>query len=98
MIIVHAMISVQPAHRAEFLEHAKQAVQATRTEAGNLGYRLVEDVEHPNQFLMIEQWQDATAVDAHAKSPHFLSFVQAVKAFLAAPLNPEVYEVQGKGQ
>ena len=41
----------------------------TRAEPGALRYDLYRSVEHPDEFLRHEEWQDAAALEAHQQSP-----------------------------
>ncbi|WP_268503841.1 putative quinol monooxygenase, partial [Bacillus paralicheniformis] len=40
-----------------------------------------------NTFVMLEQWKDQNAIDAHNQTEHFQAFVQAAGDLLSEPLN-----------
>ena len=53
---------------------------ATRAEAGNLDYRFSPDLDEPDRFNLIEQWEDEDAMTAHMASPHLAEFLTAPSA------------------
>ncbi|CAH1215389.1 putative quinol monooxygenase [Paenibacillus sp. JJ-223] len=91
MIIIHAHLSVKPDQEQAFLAAAKELVAATRQEEGNISYTLVKHTEQEHQYIMVEQWKDEAATQAHNASAHFQGFVQQAAAFMAAPMNVEVF-------
>lgn len=50
---------------------------ATNQEAGCISFELLQSNENPNQFTMIEKYQDQTALDAHFASAHFQAWREA---------------------
>ena len=44
-------------------------VAAIRAEAGNLRYEYYQSFENPETVLLIDQWRDQAAIDAHHASP-----------------------------
>ena len=43
----------------------------SRREAGNLEYRVAQDTEDPQRFVIVERYVDAEAFAAHRASEHF---------------------------
>lgn len=91
MIIIHAEMKVNAEVEAEFLESIKELITSSRAEAGNVSYKLMKDTAADNTYLMIEQWKDQAAVEAHNASSHFQGFVAKASHFLTAPLKAEVF-------
>ncbi|TYP79613.1 putative quinol monooxygenase [Paenibacillus methanolicus] len=98
MIIIHAELVIDSAHREAFLEKARATVEATLREEGNLGYKLYEDADRPNTFLFVEKWASKEAIDLHGKSEYFTSFFAAASGWLQAPFKPEIFVVQAPAQ
>ena len=44
-------------------------VAAIRDEEGNLRYEYYQSLDDPGTILLIDQWRDQTAIDAHHASP-----------------------------
>ncbi|WP_028400355.1 putative quinol monooxygenase [Ectobacillus panaciterrae] len=87
MITLQVYMTINPEHCEEFLEKAKVLTAATQAEEGNISYRLYEDVEQRNRFVMLEEWADEAAIEAHNKTPHFMKFVKFAQGVLIEPLN-----------
>src|ERR1700722_11365159 len=43
----------------------RHAAAASRKEAGNLRYEVLQDIERRNQFAILETWHDMKAIEAH---------------------------------
>ena len=65
---------------------------AVNAGGAGLQYALHRNKLDPHQFVMIEQWRDAEALDQHRAAPHFLYFTNAFGERLAGidllPLQP----------
>lgn len=94
MMIIHANLQVKPDQEQAFLEEAKVLIQASRAEAGNIRYDLMKSTEQAGHFTMVEVWKDAEAIAAHNTSEHFTAFGQKAQAFMAAPLDVNVFSGQ----
>lgn len=60
-----------------------------------IDYRAAADVEDPNTFRLLEQYDDEEAFGAHAETDHFQEFEEALPDLLAG--EPEVtrFDVSG---
>lgn len=94
MIIIHAVMQVNPALKEKFLAEAKQLLAATRQEEGNLSYELYNHFEQDNTYIMVETWRDMEAVGSHNSSSHFTGFAAKAPEFLTAPLDVKVYNAE----
>ncbi|AIQ15745.1 monooxygenase [Paenibacillus sp. FSL H7-0357] len=91
MIIIHALMQVNPEREEQFLAEAKTLLAATHEEEGNLSYELYKHAAQENVYIMVETWRDAAAVGSHNTSPHFTGFAAKAGEFLTAPLDVKVY-------
>lgn len=71
MIKITAKSIVKAGAREPFIAAARELVEKSRAEAGNISYHLYEDMDDPNILTFIEEWKDQAAVDVHADSEHF---------------------------
>lgn len=69
MIVVLARLSIVPGTSEQFLQTARQLVQASCEEAGVIGYELLKEGE--NRFAFLERYVDADAAAAHLKTDHY---------------------------
>ena len=74
-----ATVVVKPEYRQTLLDCFQTLVQASREEAGNIGYDLHETLDNPNRLVFIEHWQSQAAIDEHNASEHFQAFVKTIE-------------------
>jgi quinol monooxygenase YgiN len=58
-------IEVTPSAQAEAANLLRRVAAPSRKEAGNLRYDILQHVERPNQFAILEAWSDGKAFEAH---------------------------------
>jgi quinol monooxygenase YgiN len=68
----------------ELREVLEELVDGSRAEAGCLQYLLLQNVDDPDEFTIIEEWRDDAALGAHASSEHFKRGSGKLKELLAA--------------
>src|SRR5690606_11552013 len=71
-----AQITARPGHAAAVADALRELVAASRQESGSLQYDLHVQRDDADRFVMIEQWQDDAALQAHCNTPHYLHFGQ----------------------
>lgn len=98
MIVMLAEMPIAPDSREAALELFEELAAASRAEDGVIDYRVTTDVEATNVVRVIEQYEDADAVDAHMASDHFEAFQADIAAHLAGEPELHRYEVDGHTQ
>ncbi|MEW6053526.1 MAG: putative quinol monooxygenase [Nitrospirota bacterium] len=68
MILVTLRMIVRPAMRRDFLETMRGMLEPTRVERGCLSYRLYEDVEDRNTFILVEEWNTQEDLETHIRT------------------------------
>jgi quinol monooxygenase YgiN len=58
-------IEVTPSAEAQAATLLRRVAATSRKEAGNLRYDVLQDVERPNQFAILETWNDVKAYETH---------------------------------
>src|SRR4030043_812768 len=64
-ILVTLKMIVQPERRGDFLETMRGMLEPSRVERGCLSYRLYEDVENRNAFVLLEEWATQEDLERH---------------------------------
>jgi len=64
-ILVTLKMIVQPGRRSDLLETMRGMLEPSRVERGCLSYRLYEDVENRNTFLLLEEWATQHDLESH---------------------------------
>ncbi len=93
MIHVLAIITARPGQRDAVLEQFRANVPAVLAEQGCIEYAPAIDLDNgpswvaklgPDSFAVIEKWQDAAALSAHAAAPHMVAYGARVKDMLVS--------------
>ncbi len=93
MIHVIAVITAKPGQREAILEAFRANVPAVHAEQGCIEYGPVIDAPGTgamqakigdDTFMVIEKWDDAEALAAHAKSPHMAAYGARTKDMIAS--------------
>jgi len=93
MIHVVAIITTKPGKRAEVLEAFHANMPAVHAEKGCVEYGPVIDAPDmgpiqtevgPDTFVVIEKWETAGDLKAHAAAPHMAAYAAKVKDHLAS--------------
>ena len=90
MLKVIAHIHFEPARRARLLEIYDELVPQVLAEDGCHQYEPHEDLptDLPNQLgdqgrlLVLEQWRDWEAFEAHLQAPHVIEFRKAIQGIV----------------
>lgn len=85
MIVVTARVQIPSQHRERFIAVATDMCTASRADDGCHGYRFYADLEQPDHYLILEEWEDDAALQAHFGWPHTARFLTELTAVLAAP-------------
>ena len=68
MILATSRMIVQPEKRRDLLETMRGMLEPARVERGCLSYRLYEDVEDRNTFVLIEEWETQKDLERHIRT------------------------------
>jgi quinol monooxygenase YgiN len=84
---------------AELLERYRDA---SRKQAGNLRFDLLQEIARPTRFAFLEVWADHVALDGHDKAASTSHFRDQLKAIQSAPrderMGSELYVRRGRGE
>ena len=92
MIIIHAILHVNPARNDDFRREVKTLIADSRAEDGNITYNLYQDTEKEYMYTMVEIWRSLDAVASHNQTDHLKTFVSRAREFLVAPLEIKSYK------
>ena len=67
----------------------------SRKETGCVSYEVLQDTSNAEIFVLIEEWTNVAALDAHNKTAHFHEAVSKSQPFLAKPLEVGRYAAIG---
>jgi quinol monooxygenase YgiN len=67
-ILLTLKMIVLPERRSDLLETMRGMLEPTRVERGCLSYRLYEDVEDRNTFVLVEEWKTQKDLESHIRT------------------------------
>jgi quinol monooxygenase YgiN len=75
MIFIVVKFKTKPDWTERWLDLVNEFTLATRAELANLWFEWSRSVEHPNEFVLVEAFQDGGA-ESHVNSDHFKQAMQ----------------------
>ncbi len=93
MIHVLAIVTAKPGMRDAILKEFRANMPAVRAEKGCIEYAPATDAEGmgaiqtrigPDSFVVIEKWESADALKAHAAAPHMAAYAKKTKEMIAS--------------
>jgi len=93
MIHVLAIITAKPGQREAILREFRANIPAVHAEKGCIEYGPAIDADAiggfqtkfgPDSFVVIEKWEDAAALKAHAAAPHMAAYAARTKDMMAS--------------
>lgn len=96
MILITVKFDVLPEHAETWMTHVAEFTTATRAEPGNLWFEWSRSVENPNEFVLLEAFED-DAAEAHVSSDHFKEFTESTPSKLSSTPKIVSRQVEGKG-
>ena len=81
MIFICVRFPVKPEYADQWPELSRAFTEATRAEPGNLFFDWARNVEDPNEYIVVEGFQD-DAAEAHVTADHFRQAQQDLPQYL----------------
>ena len=69
---------LDPAERAEALRSLRSFAATLTLTSGFLGYSLLEDLEEPGAYVLVERWGSLDALRRHLQSESFLDLMSVM--------------------
>ena len=91
MITIVAKCSTKAGKADDLVNLARDLVQASRSEAGNVSYDFYADIGDPEKFTFVEVWKDQAAIEFPNNTSHFQGFVEKAGPLFAGPLDIALY-------
>jgi autoinducer 2-degrading protein len=89
-VITHVDIGGQGTNAADLL---RKLAEASRKEEGNLRFDVLLHAMRANHFTVIEEWQSAKALDAHAAAAQTKEYRRSLGPIAGSPLDERLYKV-----
>ena len=83
-------VEVMPASVQDGTALLQHYREASRKEAGNQRFELLQEIGRANRFVILETWSDQSALDGHQKSAQTAQFRDEIKAIQSSPNDERV--------
>jgi quinol monooxygenase YgiN len=83
MFIVHVQVRVKPDSVESFKTATRTNARLSLLELGCLRFDVVQQVDDPTQFVLIEMYRDVEANAAHKEKAHYAAWRDAVAPMMA---------------
>jgi quinol monooxygenase YgiN len=81
---VVSYIEVAPASKDQAAALLKQFAEASRKDAGNARFEVLQRIDRPHQFAILEAWSDQKAQETHATAAHVKAVRDQLQPMLIA--------------
>ena len=85
MFIVHVAVHVKPESVEAFKAATRLNARLSLLEPGCLRFDVVQQVDDPTRFVLVEHYRDAAANAAHKETPHYAAWRSAAEPMMAEP-------------
>ena len=93
MIKIIAKIIVKDGMIDDFKETAKELVEKSAAEEGNVSYSLNQNINNANEFVFMEIWKSDEAIKLHHDSEHFTTIFPKLQEMAAEEPKISLYNV-----
>jgi quinol monooxygenase YgiN len=84
--------------RQELVATLAESQRRATAKPGCVRYAFAETIAEADHFVLVSEWLDDAALDAHYGSPDFASFQFSLNGLLARPSEMTVYAVTGSAR
>ncbi len=85
MLIVHVQVQVKPEFIAAFKAATVANAQASVQEPGIARFDVVQQVDDPTRFVLVEVYRNVEAPARHKETAHYAKWRDAVAPMMAGP-------------
>jgi len=90
-VYVFTHVDVPPPRKDECITMLKKLADASRQDAGNLRFDVVQQTNRPNHFTVIEVWRNRKAFDGHVQAAHVRDFRDQLTPMSGALYDERLY-------
>ena len=92
--IITARLFIHPENVTDFIEAAKSMIDSSNAEPGCISYMLYQDPYDQTQLILVEEWKDQAAIDAHFAMPYFIAFGPKTSDWRSQPTEVKIFDVK----
>ncbi|MFI9415324.1 putative quinol monooxygenase [Nocardia gamkensis] len=84
-LTLNVRFTAKPGREAELRDLLQGMIEPTLAETGCIRYELYLHPTDPSRMVLLEEWADADALDAHFRTPHLKALATAFQEVLVEP-------------
>lgn len=92
MLVVHVHVHVKPEHLEAFVLATRLNAEESLKEPGVARFDVVQQVDDPTRFVLVEAYKSAEASAAHKETAHYARWRDTVAAMMASPRTSVKYD------
>ncbi len=92
MLVVHVHVLVKPAAIDAFIAATRLNANESLKEPGVARFDLIQEVDDPGHFVLVEAYKTADAPAAHKATAHYAVWRDAVADMMASPRTSVKFE------
>ncbi len=85
LLVVHVHVHVKPDAVDDFRRATLPNAEASRKEPGVARFDVVQDLEDPTRFVLVEVYRGEAGAAAHKETAHYRTWREAVAPLMAEP-------------
>ena len=85
MLIVHVHVHVKPEFIEAFRQATIQNAQSSIQEAGIARFDVIQQLDDPSRFILVEIYRDEAAAKSHKETAHYAVWRDAVASMMEEP-------------
>jgi autoinducer 2-degrading protein len=97
MLIVHVHVHVLPQWVEQFKEATSENARQSLNEPGVARFDVVQGLDDPTRFVLVEAYRSADAAVAHKGTGHYQAWRDTVEPMMAEPRRPEFRPMPWRG-
>jgi quinol monooxygenase YgiN len=85
LLVIHVQVHVKPDAVEAFRQATLQNATSSRREPGVVRFDVVQDLDDPTRFVLIEVYRGTAGQAAHKETAHYATWRDAVAPLMAEP-------------
>jgi autoinducer 2-degrading protein len=85
MLIVHVHVHIKPEFEEAFIDATLKNARASVKEAGVARFDVIQQMEDPTRFILLEVYRDDQAPAQHKETEHYATWRDTVTGMMAEP-------------
>jgi quinol monooxygenase YgiN len=92
MLVVHVHVQVKPECVDAFIASTRANALASLEEPGIARFDVIQQVDDPTRFVLVEAYKTAAAPVQHKQTPHYATWRDAVADMMQSPRSSVKFE------